>query len=47
MSKKPTITVAGVTFNASQVKNATVTIDGRDVLIKEKKTKDKKIGFNK
>lgn len=43
---EPTITVSGVTFSASQVKSAVVTIDGRDIHIGEI-AKDKTIGFNK
>ncbi len=40
-----TITVSGVTFSASQVKSATVTINNRDIHISETKEKKKKIGF--
>lgn len=39
-----TITVAGVTFSASQVKSATVRIDGREVYIGERDD-SKPIGF--
>lgn len=39
-----TITVAGVTFNATQVKSATVLIEGREVYIGERDD-SKPIGF--
>ena len=44
---KKTITVSGVTFSAEQVKNATVTIDGRDVYIGEREEEARSIGFQR
>ncbi len=47
-TKKPTITVAGVTFSADQVTTATININGRAIHIyepKKKKKKKKSIGF--
>lgn len=41
-----TITVAGITFNASQVKSAVVVLDGRDVHIGEKDERKARAGFN-
>ena len=40
------ITVAGITFNASQVKSAVVVLDGRDVHIGEKDERKARAGFN-
>lgn len=40
-----TITVAGVTFSAEQVKRATLEIDGREIVIGEKSEDERKIGF--
>ncbi len=40
------ITVAGITFNASQVKSAVVVLDGRDVHIGEKDEGKSRVGFN-
>jgi hypothetical protein len=40
----PAITVAGVTFRAADVKNATVIIDGREIYIGEE-SKSSAIGF--
>ncbi len=46
-SKEQKITVAGVSFDASQVKSAVVEIEGREVHIQaEKEAKPNKIGFN-
>lgn len=46
MSKKKTINVAGIEFNADQVKSVTLKIDGRKIHIYDKDKKDaKKIGF--
>ena len=39
------ITVAGVTFTASQVKSAVVTIEGRDIHIGEKDEGRPSVGF--
>jgi len=39
-----TITVAGVTFTADQVKSCVVTVDGREITISEKR-EAQKMGF--
>ena len=45
--KDKTITVAGVTFTAEQVKMATVTIGGRDIEINEVQENNNVMGFKK
>lgn len=41
----PTITVAGVTFNADQVQSAVLKIEGREVIIQKPEEPQKRIGF--
>lgn len=43
--KKPTLTVAGVTFTADQVVYAQVKIDGHVITIDKKEEEEKTIGF--
>lgn len=43
--KQETITVAGITFSAEQVKNATVEVDGREIYIGEKEDRPRDLGF--
>jgi hypothetical protein len=43
----PKITVAGVTFGASDVVSAVVKIDGREITINRKEDEERKIGFYK
>lgn len=43
--KKPTLTVAGVTFTADQVVYAQVKIDSRVITIDKKEEEEKTIGF--
>lgn len=46
MAKAQTLTVAGVTFTASQIKSVTLSIDGHEIKINEPENKkDKKMGF--
>jgi|TARA_B110000263_G_C15139420_1_gene432672 hypothetical protein len=45
MAKAQTLTVAGVTFTASQIKSVTLSIDGHEVKINEPDDKKKKMGF--
>jgi hypothetical protein len=41
----PSITVAGVTFSADEVVEATLKIDGREVVIKKVEEDKPKVGF--
>jgi len=46
MAKTQTLTVAGVTFTASEIKSVTLNVDGREIKIDDaEKKKDKKMGF--
>lgn len=46
MAEEPdTITVAGVTFNADQVKSAVLEIDGREIRIEER-DEGRQMGFS-
>lgn len=47
MAKKETITVAGTTFSADQVKSVTLEIDEHEVTINESDKKKKKMGFGR
>lgn len=44
--KRESITVSGIKFTAKQVKSAVVTIDGRDVEIREPENKITRVGFS-
>jgi hypothetical protein len=46
-NKTPKITVAGVTFGASEVVSAVLKIDGREVYIQKQEESERKIGFYK
>lgn len=41
---EPKITISGLTFSADQVKNAVITIDGKDITIHNKK-EESEVGF--
>lgn len=44
-NREKTITVAGVTFSAKDVKSAIVEVDGREIHIGERKVEPGRIGF--